>query len=209
MGSVFVSASSEKDLKNEACSNPLPPGARTKHVPSLHHRGRGTAPAVEGVRLSLLTERKCCAFCEKHGRRNQESDCDHFGDFLRISSTPDAPILFAIRRMYQANSFRRPTAATSPEGGGLENEARRGCMVGASPKNISSTLRSSETMIAVPSRPSAGWNRWVKKDPFLTYAPLGDPSCANMKQKPCGFREAPALRARRENGKMKRAVGAW
>ena len=107
-GSVFVSASSEKDLKNEACSNPLPPGARTKHVPSLHHRGRGTAPAVEGVRLSLLTERKCCAFCEKHGRRNQESDCDHFGDFLRISSTPDAPILFAIRRMYQANSFRRP-----------------------------------------------------------------------------------------------------
>ena len=24
---------------------------------------------------------------------------------------------------------------------------------------------------------------------------LGDPSCANMKQKPCGFREAPALRA--------------
>ena len=108
MGSVFVSASSEKDLKNEACSNPLPPGARTKHVPSLHHRGRGTAPAVEGVRLSLLTERKCCAFCEKHGRRNQESDCDHFGDFLRISSTPDAPILFAIRRMYQANSFRRP-----------------------------------------------------------------------------------------------------
>ena len=97
--------------------------------------------------------------------------------------------------MYQANSFRRPTAATSPEGGGLENEARRGCMVGASPKNISSTLRSSETMIAVSSRPSAGWNRWVKKDPFLTYAPLGDPSCANMKQKPCGFREAPALRA--------------
>ena len=50
-------------------------------------------------------------------------------------------------------------------------------------------------MIAVPSRPSAEWNRWVKKDPFLTYAPLGDPSCANMKQKPCGFREAPALRA--------------
>ena len=76
-----------------------------------------------------------------------------------------------------------------------KNEARRGCMVGASPKNISSTLRSSETMIAVPSRPSAGWNRWVKKDPFLTYAPLGDPSCANMKQKPCGFHEAPALRA--------------
>ena len=104
-------------------------------------------------------------------------------------------VLLAYRRMYQANSFRRPTAATSPEGGGLENEARRGCMVGASPKNISSTLRSSETMIAVPSRPSAGWNRWVKKDPFLTYAPLGDPSCANMKQKPCGFHEAPALRA--------------
>ena len=24
---------------------------------------------------------------------------------------------------------------------------------------------------------------------------LGDPSCANMKQKPCGFHEAPALRA--------------
>ena len=55
-------------------------------------------------------------------------------------------------------------------------------------------------MIAVPSRPSAEWNRWVKKDPFLTYAPLGDPSCANMKRKPCGFYEAPALRARRENG---------
>ena len=32
--------------------------------------------------------------------------------------------------MYQANSFRRPTAATSPEGGGLENEARRRRMVG-------------------------------------------------------------------------------
>ena len=31
---------------------------------------------------------------------------------------------------------------------------------------------------------------------------LGDPSCANMKQKPCGFREAPAWRARRENGSV-------
>ena len=31
---------------------------------------------------------------------------------------------------------------------------------------------------------------------------LGDPSCANMKQKPCGFREASAWRARRENGSV-------
>ena len=72
-----------------------------------------------------------------------------------------------------------------------KNEARRRRMVGASPKNISSTLRSSETMIAVPSRPSAGWNRWVKKDPFLTYAPLGDPSCANMKHKPAASMKRP------------------
>ena len=167
---------------------------------------------TEGVRLSLLTERKCCAFCEKHGRRNQESDCDHFGDFLRISSTPDAPILFAIRRMYQANSFRHALIC---------------------PKNVIGTLRSSEAgrrgrrplprlsqFSAKPKRRphfgGEGHSRGAKTDPV--FAPdtspnggglenearrgrmvgvdaLGDPSCANMKRKPCGFHEAPALRA--------------
>ena len=38
---------------------PSLPSARTKHVSSLHHRGRGTAPAVEGVRLLLSAKQKC------------------------------------------------------------------------------------------------------------------------------------------------------
>ena len=80
--------------------------------------------------------------------------------FFAIFSAPNTPITFAVHRMYQANSFRRPTAATAPEGGGLENEARRRRMVGVDAH--------------------------------------GDPFCANMKHKPGGFHEAPALRARRE-----------
>ena len=43
---------------------------------------------------------------------------------------------------------------------------------------------------ALSFRSPAGWNRWAKKDSFLTYAPPGDPSCASTKRKLCGFHEA-------------------
>ena len=35
-----------------------PTGQKSRGIPSLHHWGRGTAPAVEGVRLLLLAKRK-------------------------------------------------------------------------------------------------------------------------------------------------------
>ena len=63
-----------------------------------------------------------------------------------------------------------------------------------------------------PSLPCAGlfwcgpdggdYNNEARSRRMVGVDALVDPSCANMKQKPCGFHEAPAWRARRENGSV-------
>ena len=72
---------------------------------------------------------------------------------------------------------------------------------------ISLVARAPSTAGAVPLPP--GGRLEIKALPqYVGVDALDDPSYADMKHKPYGFREAPALRARRENGKMKRAAGA-
>jgi len=43
--------------------------------------------------------------------------------FSMISSAQNTHFIFTIRMMYQANSFRHASRATSPDGGGLETPA--------------------------------------------------------------------------------------
>ena len=151
---VFPPSSPEEGLEDEV---------RRSAPASLIEGGGGRRP-TEGVRLSLLAKRNAVSLHNMaEGINIVMTVFSHI--FFTISSAQNASILCAFRRMYQANSFRHAPRATSPEGGGLENEAHRRRAVGYS--SISFIHRPETASLGMRQSPRG------EKDTCVTLGPSG------------------------------------